>query len=85
MKWQSQKNAKAASGAGGGHNLPSLGEALRNGGNGTYRDERSIAVSGTDLSVYKTNNPSGSGAHRSVMEPKVSSSAKDAKKAFKYK
>ncbi|KAK8030220.1 hypothetical protein PG993_011511 [Apiospora rasikravindrae] len=85
MKWNSNKNAKATSGAGGGYNLPRLGEALNNSGNGTYRDGRSIAISGTDLPVYKTNNPSGSGTHRSAMEPKTSASGNDATKTFEYK
>ncbi|KAK7993117.1 hypothetical protein PG991_016296 [Apiospora marii] len=80
------RNTHAASGAGGGYDLPNLGQATsdNNKGHGTYRGEHSMAVAGQDLPIYKMNNPHGSGAKHEAMEPPAYSTGYGAAKKPKW-
>ncbi|KAK8096581.1 hypothetical protein PG999_012525 [Apiospora kogelbergensis] len=69
------KNSKKPNtGGGGGNNLPPIRDVLDSDkGCGTYRGQsNSISTVGVDLAVYKDNNPAGSGAKRSTLDPKTS-------------
>ncbi|KAK6836921.1 hypothetical protein PG987_007416 [Apiospora arundinis] len=71
-------------GAGGGYDLPPILEALSNNrGSGTCRGAMSLNTAGNILPFAKSNNPPGSGVHRTAMEPKTSATADKSANKFK--